>query len=180
VADADVRDDGEADPEGVLDVEGALDLDGVLGDEVEAAAEGERELEGELAGEAGAAGEGDAVCRADAETELIGALLGLLEDVEGDGLTDPEGDGDGVGDVDGDGLGEGVAEAGIAWHLELVSAEAAALDVISVRLGVLACAVVGRLVSTPSVRGPPASKPIAAIRTYPKRISLVRLRCSPG
>jgi hypothetical protein len=139
--------------------------------------------EGEAAGEDEPGGESDAVVAwlgellgLAADTEVAGAAVGEEEVGAGVG----EGDGEGVGEVDGDDVGDGVGEAegegvledGSTWQLVLLFAEVPALDAAVPGRSACACAVPGRLASTPKVRQPPVSRLSAATRPCAKRIRI--------
>jgi hypothetical protein len=180
VADGELWDDGEDDG---ADGEDEPVWDGEPVGEVDADADADGEPEPEPEPEL--AGDGDPAV-------LLGLLLGLLPELppddagavaeEAEELEEAEGDGDGDGDGDfedgrgvGVGVGVGVAAAGSASHV--VPAFAAALaevlalgEAATTAITVPACAEPGQLASTPRVRDPPATKPIAAARTCARRM----------
>ena len=121
---------------------------------------------------------------------LLGRLLGLVVaggeveelEAEGDGVGVGVFDGFGVGVLVGVGVGvgEGVLEAGSSWQLVSVFAlalvEVLELGEAAVGLSAPACAVPGRLASTPRVRKLPPSTLSAVTRTCARRM---RIALSP-
>jgi hypothetical protein len=118
---------------------------------------------------------------------VVGESAGDAEVPDGDGDGDGVGDFDGVGVPDGlgagvfvaEGVGEGVAEAGIAWHVGLAEVPAARVSVTSLgaaAFSATARAVPDKLARMPAITKAATSKPSAVTRTGAKRM---RIALSP-